>query len=214
MTDFIHEHPKDESPASLPSPAPAEEPELDRRTGQRRVYGYIFILFIVSFSLLLWAFFMNQRGTDQVLSELRGSAGALQSTLERSLELERRNEELEEEIETLRARLRELEAETGELSRQAREADKAAAQLETARDGYRTSAAARGLLWLLEYRFASGELDLCRETARELEEFRDALLTSGNAGEPSELERYEEIREAVGLEPPAENDNVSRETRP
>ena len=91
MTDFIHEHPKDESPT--PPPAPSEPP-LDEKTGQKRVYGYIFILFIVAFSLLLWAFLMNQRSTDQVLSELRGSASAMQTTMERNVELERQTDEL------------------------------------------------------------------------------------------------------------------------
>ena len=98
MTDFIHEQPKEEKPTVVPQ---EEEPELSEKTGQKRVYGYIFILFIVAFSLLLWAFFMNQRGTDQVLSELRGNADALQTTLTRNAELEREVDELEVRIETL-----------------------------------------------------------------------------------------------------------------
>ena len=101
MTDFIHEHPKDEQSAPTPPPEPAEEAPLDEKVGQKRVYGYIFILFIVAFSLLLWSFFMNQRSTDQVLSELRGSAGALQSTLDRNIELEQQVEALEAEVEAL-----------------------------------------------------------------------------------------------------------------
>ena len=101
MTDFIHERPKDEQPAA---PAPPPEPEdkpLDEKTGQKRVYGYIFILFIVAFSLLLWSFFMNQRSNDEVLSELRGSASTLQSTLDRNVELEQQVEALEAEVEEL-----------------------------------------------------------------------------------------------------------------
>ena len=92
MTDFIHEHPKDESP----TPPPArEEPPLDEKTGQKRVYGYIFILFIVAFSLLLWSYMMNQRSNDMVLSELRGNASAMQTTMERNVELEKRVDELQ-----------------------------------------------------------------------------------------------------------------------
>ena len=93
MTDFIHEHPKDEPAA--PSPAPAPEPPLDEKTGQKRVYGYIFILFIVAFSLLLWSYMMNQRSNDQVLSELRGNASAMQTAVERNVELEKQTDELQ-----------------------------------------------------------------------------------------------------------------------
>ena len=101
MTDFIHEPPKDDQSAA---PAPPPEPEeivLDEKAGQKRVYGYIFILFIVAFALLLWAFFMNQRSNDEVLSELRGSASTLQSTLDRNIELEQQVEALEAEVEEL-----------------------------------------------------------------------------------------------------------------
>lgn len=120
MTDFIHEHPK-EGPSD---PAPLrDEPELDERVGQQRVYGYIFILFIVAFSLLMWSFLMNQRGTDQVLSELRGNASAMQTTMERNIELERQLDALTEEKEALEqsvAKQREivdmLNEQTGSLS--------------------------------------------------------------------------------------------------
>ena len=92
MTDFIHEHPKDESPTPPPT---REEPPLDEKTGQKRVYGYIFILFIVAFSLLLWSYMMNQRSNDQVLSELRGNASAMQTAVERNVELEKQVDELQ-----------------------------------------------------------------------------------------------------------------------
>ncbi|MBE6908087.1 MAG: hypothetical protein E7474_00555 [Ruminococcaceae bacterium] len=124
MTDFIHEHPKDAPDAVPPSPAPApaeEETEMDTRTGQKRVYGYIFILFIVAFSLLLWAFFMNQRSTDQVLSELRGNAGALQSTLDRNIALEQENELLEKKLRELESALDKTRADNEALTRQVAE---------------------------------------------------------------------------------------------
>ena len=104
MTDLIHEHPKDEQPSPAAAPAEekaAEELPLDEKTGQKRVYGYIFILFVVAFSLLLWSYMMNQRSNDQVLSELRGSASAMQATLDRNIELEQQVEALEAEVEEL-----------------------------------------------------------------------------------------------------------------
>ena len=100
MTDFIHEPPKE--PQNEP-PASPEEP-LDEKSGQKRVYGYILLLFVVAFSLLLWSFLMNQRSNEQVLSELRGNADALQTTasslqsaLEQNIELEEQVEQLEKE---------------------------------------------------------------------------------------------------------------------
>lgn len=110
MTDFIHEHPKNDPPETPVTPE--EEAPLDEKTGQKRVYGYILILFVVAFALLVWSFLMNQRSNEQVLSELRGSAGTLQSTLDRNIELEQRAAELEEAARVLEQRVAELE-ETG-----------------------------------------------------------------------------------------------------
>lgn len=117
MTDFIHEHPMRDEPSAVPPSPPggsAEEVPLDEKTGQKRVYGYIFILFIVAFALLLWSFLMNQRSTDQVLSELRGNASSLQSMLDRNTALEAQvdalqaeRDALEEENEALLKRLEE-----------------------------------------------------------------------------------------------------------
>ena len=124
MTDFIHEHPTRDESSAVPSSPPesAEEAPLDEKTGQKRVYGYIFILFMVAFALLLWSFLMNQRNTDQVLSELRGNASSLQSTLDRNVALETRldalqaeRDGLEEENETLRKELEEARASMGSL---------------------------------------------------------------------------------------------------
>lgn len=186
MTDFIHEHPKTETPAAPPAaPAPAE-PELDEKTGQKRVYGYIFLLFIVAFSLLLWAFFMNQRGTDRVLSELRGSTSALQSTLDRNVELEKRVDALEAELDALRT--------DAEQQRQA------ASRREQELSAERARAAARGLLWQLEYRFAAEDYDACRETVAQLKTVAYALGTEAEDGEPSELARYEAIAAALDAE--------------
>ncbi len=111
MTDFIHEH-----PAAQPSAPPREDPPLDEKTGEKRVYGYIFILFVVAFGLLLWTFFMNQHSNDQVLSELRGNADALQTAITRNIELEREADALEERVETLEQEKEALEQSAAELS--------------------------------------------------------------------------------------------------
>ena len=132
MTDFIHEHPKDEPAA--PSPAPAPEPPLDEKTGQKRVYGYIFILFIVAFSLLLWSYMMNQRSNDQVLSELRGNASAMQTALARNVELEKQADELQAALDEAAkdklAQEREIARLTEELAALTAERDALRAQVE------------------------------------------------------------------------------------
>ena len=132
MTDFIHEPPKDDQPASPAPPPEPEESVLDEKAGQKRVYGYIFILFIVAFSLLLWAFFMNQRSNDQVLSELRGSANTLQSTLDRNIELE-------QQVEALEAEVRNLESEIGELQERSKALENERDALAEERDALQTA---------------------------------------------------------------------------
>lgn len=135
MTDFIHEPPKD--PQSAPAPeTEREERPLSEADGQKRVYGYIFLLFIVAFSLLLWSFLMNQRSNEQVLSELRGSANTLQSTLDRNIGLEQRVSELESEIKALEGEVTELEQRSRALQSERDEAlaerDKLQAELAAA----------------------------------------------------------------------------------
>lgn len=133
MTDFIHEHPKDEPTNPTPPPA-REEPPLDEKTGQKRVYGYIFILFIVAFSLLLWSYMMNQRSNDLVLSELRGNASAMQTTMERNVELEKQTDELQAALDEAAkdklAREREIARLTEELATLTEERDALRAQVE------------------------------------------------------------------------------------
>ena len=137
MTDFIHEHPKDEPVASALPPEKEDVP-LDEKTGQKRVYGYIFILFIVAFALMLWSFFMNQRSNEEVLSELRGSAGTLQSTLDRNVSLEAQVDALEQEVKNLETEVSELErhGETleSENARLTEERDALQAALDEARE--------------------------------------------------------------------------------
>ena len=192
MTDFIHEPPKDEQP---PQEAVQEEQPLDETTGQKRVYGYIFILFLVAFSLLVWAFLMNQRSTDQVLTELRGNADALQVTLTRNVELEREVDALEQRVEALTKENERLSGRLSELDQQL-EAEQSRTKVEA-------------LMWKLEYRFAQEDYDACRALAEEL-----APLRSDFPDDPALSARYEEIGAALKLleAEAVENQNVSHET--
>lgn len=195
MTDFIHEPPKE------PQTAPAVEQEtspMDEKTGEKRVYGYVFILFIVAFALLVWSFLMNQRGTDQVLSELRGNADALQTTLTRNVELEREVDELEARIDALK-----------DLEKEYEERDE---QLKAELTDAKQHATAHVQMWMLEYYFAAHEYDYCRTIVKQLEEERHLLLTGEDGFSPSELSRYEEISAALAEMETAEDQNVSHET--
>lgn len=130
MTDFIHEQPKEANAPAAPIPEQTGEPEeLDEQSGRKRVYGYILLLFIVAFSLLLWSFLMNQRSNEEVLTELRGSASSLQSTLERNIELEKQADALQAENTALSDRVEALEAEKAALEKQAAEAERQQAAL-------------------------------------------------------------------------------------
>ena len=197
MTDFIHEPPKE--PQSNPA-AGQETPPMDEKTGQKRVYGYIFILFIVAFSLLVWSFLMNQRGTDQVLSELRGNADALQTTLTRNVELERQVDALQAEIDSLEDKAKEREQQSEQLKSELADA--------------KQHATAHTQMWMLEYYFAAQEYDYCRTIVKQLEEQRDLLQTGEDGTLPNELARYEEISAALAEMAPetAETQNVSHET--
>ncbi len=186
MTDFIHEHPK----AAQPSPPPASEPEKEEivvgeGAGQKRVYGYIFILFIVAFFLLLWSFLMNQRSNEEVLSELRGNASTLQTTLDRNIALEQQVEALEAQVEA-------LTEENAALKREK-------AELETSGERWEESTKQFSRLALLEYHLAQENYAVCCELVKELEPLKETLPDGGsyNSGTPDPRSRYNEIVEQL-----------------
>lgn len=179
MTDFIHEQPKEVQAA----PPAREEPPMDEKTGQKRVYGYIFILFLVAFGLLVWSFLMNQRSNDEVLHELRGNADALQTTLTRNVELERQADKLQEQIDKLEAEVAQRDQENEKLKDELTEAKR--------------RATAHGHMWMLECYYAMEKYDYCRTIIERLQPERDLLLTGDNPDFPAERERYDEIVAAL-----------------
>ena len=185
MTDFIHEHPKKEEPVSNDAQKPHEEEEIiDERLGQKRVYVYIMILFVVAFFLLLWSFLMNQRSNEEVLTELRGSTSTLQSTLDKSNTLEDRVRQLEDSIDVLESRAQELEAENSALIAAAEESN---LRIELYRK-----------LALLEALYADGEILTCRELLEEITPLLSYLESGEGDGDMAPLpERLEEIRADV-----------------
>ena len=170
MTDFIHERPAgDESSAVSPTPPEegAEEILLDEKTGQKRVYGYIFILFIVAFSLLVWAFLMNQRSNDEVLSELRGNANSLQSMLDR-------NTELGAQAEALRTERDALEEENEALRERLEETQTLVEETHQAETEYYYAVYALNYLWQLDRAVAAGNDEWTEEFIARLESSSDS----------------------------------------
>lgn len=207
MTDFIHEHPAaDESSAasSPPRDAGTEETPLDEKTGQKRVYGYIFILFIVAFVLLAWTFLMNQRSTDQVLSELRGNASSLQSMLDRNAALEAQadaleteRDALEEENESLRERLEETQTLVEEIHEAETEFYHAVFALNYLSQLERAVAEGNGE-WAGEF---IERLESASDTPKPLKDYLPdrALHTDPDGNDaPSPAARYAQLKEQVG----------------
>ena len=209
MTDFIHEQPREQTAAPPEPMEHREEPELDEQSGRKRVYGYILLLFIVAFSLLLWSFLMNQRSNEEVLSELRGSASSLQSTLDRNIALEQRTDELQRENDALSEHIEALEAEKQALQKEKEqnERDKAEAAL---------SVAAMDALLGMERALSEGNRSLGRAYAELLDApaqradgsksdkaLRDYLPTATDRSrvsgdrEPSAAERYAVLLEQM-----------------
>lgn len=117
MTDFIHEHPKNEAPQQK---QPAYVPPKTERERQKKVYTYVAILFLVAMLLIAWSFLMSHRSNQQIISELKESTSTLQSAFDKNEELEHRIDTLEKSyavLESENARLRqELDAAQQELA--------------------------------------------------------------------------------------------------
>ena len=195
MTDLIHEQPEEER-SSPPPPASAAEEPLDERTGQKRVYGYIFLLFVVAFCLLLWSFLMNQRSNEQVISELRGNAGTIQSTLDRNVELEQQNEAQEKRIAELEQLLSEAGKENETLNAQLHAQEIGAAQASRARE---ETDAARSVYYAMvlsdEERYSEAAGELAGWNTAELKECIDgydanAAHYAGQSGQPETVRSY------------------------
>ncbi|MBQ9459470.1 MAG: hypothetical protein IJU66_06005 [Oscillospiraceae bacterium] len=199
MTDIIHEHPKEETKsAQTPSPAAAEETPVDERTGQKRVYGYILLLFVVAFFLLLWSFLMNQRSNEEVISEVRGSTGTIQSTLDRNMELEREVNALEENN-----RLLEIKIAEQEKKDEAQEQDKQLLREEKERA--EEIAAFYADVAALEYAYVRQDYERCRSlidkklwTVYITEEW--FLTEDTEANRPFTRAHFEEILRALNYE--------------
>ncbi|MBO4913785.1 MAG: hypothetical protein J5449_01135 [Oscillospiraceae bacterium] len=206
MTDIIHEHKKEEQPTSAPKSAPEEE-VLDEKTGQKRVYGYIILLFVVAFFLLLWSFLMNQRSNEQVISELRGSTGTLQSTLDRNVELEKRTSELEAKISELESQLNDMDRQKSELEKKNAELERRSDELsaEYERSNYLGTLCAD--VAALEYAYSQENYARCREligeslwSAYQSGELFSQLDTE--ADRPMTRAHFEEIMNAAEFEIP------------
>lgn len=109
-----------EAPETSEAPIESEAPEASEGEPssspprRRSVFAYLAILFGTAFLLLLFAYLMQQRDSQEImgnLSQLRESMGSIQSIDQ----LVEENRTLREERDGLQARLDELEKQVGEL---------------------------------------------------------------------------------------------------
>ena len=99
------EIPPGEAP-STPEQGSGVSPSADRKNRRSAVYLYLLVLFGAAFLMLLLAYFVQQRSSEDAISDLRESMNLSRAELLSEIkELERRNAELEERIAAQRGEL-------------------------------------------------------------------------------------------------------------
>ena len=113
----------DQAPKTPEPPGASETPEISGEGSssspprRRSVFAYLAILFGTAFLLLLFAYLMQQRDSQEItanLSQLRESMGSIQSIDQ----LVEENRQLREEKEALEAETAQLQEEQGKLNEQ------------------------------------------------------------------------------------------------
>ena len=145
-----------------------EAPEEEKSTpssplGGRSVFAYLAVLFGVAFLLLLFAYLMQQRDSQEItanLSQLRESMGSIQSIDQ----LVEENRQLREEKEALEAETAQLQEEQGKLNE----------QLDQLHDQWYEAASHVSIqekvlaFWQLETDFLAEDYEACAEFFRSL----------------------------------------------
>lgn len=174
--------------------------QADRaRSNQRRsVTSYLIILFGAAIILMLFAYLMQQRSTnEQALSGIQQSISAMQS----AQELYEENGILKEEVNTLEDTIDQLENQIrlmqDKIDRQGSQNN--SLQQKTADLG--KSIQAMDWFWQIDESYALGRYNLCRElitqlNAAGLNEYlpRDSITANGRF---SPYDRYQEIYDAL-----------------
>lgn len=141
--------------------SPGEE-QLSSPPRRRSVFAYLAILFGTAFLLLLFAYLMQQRDSQEImgnLSDLRESMGSIQSIDE----LVEENRTLREEKDTLQARLDELEKQAGELETELAASEELAAKRFTQLEQSQTVIDAFSTLVDLRQLYEDGDMEDAKE---------------------------------------------------
>lgn len=137
-----------------------QEDEQSSPSRQRSVFPYLAILFATAFLLLLFAYLMQQRDSQEIignLSDLRESMGSIQSIDQ----LVDENRALREEIERLKGEVAELDSarrlQNNEINALLEQADENKAALEAAQRRVRELELELAALWEESEMSAGGE---------------------------------------------------------
>lgn len=149
------------------------------------VFIYLAILFAAAFLMLLLAFLIQQRNSEDTIDDLRTAMTATREELmEQNRVLQEEKEALEGTKEELEAQVRELYGEIGELKeRQLEESSRYAEE----NKALSYSASRWAELWRLEQSYAEKDYDACAEF------FRGAMVSNYYLTPPEAAERVEEI---------------------
>lgn len=174
---------------------------------RRSVFVYLAVLFGTAFLLLLFAYLMQQRDSEEImgnLSDLRQSLGSIQSIDQ----LVEENRALREELEGLKEQITALETENEKQKEIAHEfeveLDGATDALDNVHYSLHKTTTAMGLFWQLDEAYVMEDYDLCRELIVQMEEAvgPDLFWYLAEPDGENELtrstgERYREIVEAL-----------------
>lgn len=192
------------APESQESPDPPESPETPEEERpsppprRRSVFVYLAVLFGTAFLLLLFAYLMQQRDSDEItgyLSQLQESMGSIQSIDQ----LTEENRKLREEKDSLQARLDELEKQVGELEEKLAEEEKsrerADAEWESAYDKYVGYTSILQVLYDAEVKLADKDYEGAAESLTDIQyqyfldtmSLYDAETENYSRGDPNAL---------------------------
>lgn len=181
--------------------APAEQDRAPAGGRQRSVFVYLAILFAAAFLMLLLAYFMQQRSSEEIMGNLNDLRDSMTSM--RSLDdLLEENRGLREENEGLEERIAALEQETEEQREIARsfevELDGCTDALSHVDLSLGSIKIAMALFWQIDEAYVMEDHDLCRELIARMEDYLGTdpsqyLVDAEEGAERSTAERYQEI---------------------
>lgn len=162
-----------------------DSPPTDRKTRQSAVYLYLLVLFGAAFLMLLLAFFIQQRSSEDTISDLRDSMNlSREELLDEIGELKKQNAALNEELDRWKSSSWQWQAQYEEESREA-------ADLQHQFDEAMKALNAWSATWTLDQHYRAGDYESCAAVfLMQAQGLSTYSTDSANA-------RHREIRRAV-----------------